>query len=94
MRKLEKTIIGRGEVRGYTFERVYETDKMYIYAQIDNETHKIHSYEVFEKKVNELFDTESYPQSKSFGAWAWSVATLEEAMVKLKEIESRKNESI
>lgn len=93
MKQLEKTIKGRGEVRGYTFERVYETDKMYIYAQIDDETHKIHAYEVFERRVNVLFDTESYPQSKSFGSWAWSFPTFDEAMVKLKEIESKRNES-
>ena len=37
-------------------------------------------YEVFQRRINTLYDCESYPSSKAFGIWAKSVVSKEKAI--------------
>ena len=69
-KQLEKQFEGRGEVRGYSFKQLFESEKAYLYQLTDNETGSVH-YEVFKKVENKQFDCISYPRSNSFGVWAW-----------------------
>lgn len=77
---MEKTLngsfVGRGEVKGYNFNKVKETEKGFIYQK---EKDGNISYEVFKKKYNKRFDCISYPTSKAFGSWAWDCKTLNRA---------------
>ncbi len=78
MKQLNKTIQGRGEVKGYFFTQLEKTNLGYIYEKKCIETNKL-SYEVFKHKENKHFDCVSYPSSKAFGVWAWDCLTLEKA---------------
>jgi hypothetical protein len=61
-------------------------------------------YEVFKKRIiaklvdfkthtysDTLFKVQ-YPKRNAFGAWAWTVKTLERAEIKLKEFKRKKND--
>jgi hypothetical protein len=73
MKKLQETI----KYKGFDYTRVYENDQYYIYEQKlkgDNI-----GFEVFKKKINTLYNCESWPSDKAFGLWAWSTRKLEKA---------------
>lgn len=90
--KLPAQFIGTGEVKGFTFKRVFENEKGYVYGVIQNE--KVH-YEAFYKKVtpvcidfeNRIYSEteykESYPSSKHFGSIAWTANSMDEAINRL-----------
>lgn len=80
MKQLKKNFTGRGEVKGFEFTQIRETDKGFIY-RVD--AGDMSYYEVFKRKENTRFDTVSYPTSKAFGIWAWSVNSLKLAEQKL-----------
>ena len=92
--KLEESFTGTGEVKGFEFTKVAETDNGYVYLVKSSE--KSSNYEVFkkrktpicidfEKKIySETEFKEVYPNSKQFGITAWAAATLESAMERLK----------
>lgn len=85
MKQLEKSFIGKGEVRGFKFEMVHSTPLGYVYAvKDDNVTH----YEVFKHKENTRFKCISYPTSKAFGVWAWSMTNLDKAKQKLESFKT------
>ena len=48
IKKLEKTILGVGEVKGFLFTQIKESDNAYIY-KVETE-HSIH-FELFKKKL-------------------------------------------
>ena len=75
MKELKEYFTGRGEVKGYIFNQIKKNELGYIY---EVKGHNIH-YEVFKKKINTLYDCVSYPTSKAFGKWAWSVGSFERA---------------
>ena len=91
--KLEESFTGTGEVKGFEFTKVAETDNGYVYLVKSSE--KSSNYEVFkkrktpicidfEKKIySETEFKEIYPNSKQFGITAWAAATLESAMERL-----------
>ena len=79
IKQLPTTFIGRGEVRNFVFNQLYEGDKAFLYEIVDGK--KVH-YEVFRKKVNNQYACVSYPNSKSFGLWAWTFTNLEKAKLK------------
>ena len=87
MKKLEKEFIGRGEVRGFKFSQLKKNDHAFIYI-VDDGSNK--RFEVFERRINNKFNCESYPKSKSFGLWAWSYMSLHFALDKFDEITIRK----
>ena len=85
---------GKGEVKGYTFTKMKETENFYIYEVKSEST--LH-YEIFRRKSTPIcidFDNriyseteakEKYPTSKNFGDWAWTSATYERAVEKMME---------
>lgn len=90
--KLERSFIGKGEVKGARFNQKLETDKGYIYKVNDK------YYEVFEKKLvglcidfeNKIYSEtdfkEQYPKSRHFGKWAWTVGSFEKGVKILNEL--------
>ena len=93
--KLQKTFSGIGEVKGFEFTQLRESEKGYIYS-VSNEgnTH----FETFRKKVTPTLidfkkrlysDTEfkeRYPKSKDFGIWAWTFKSIDDAIKNLIEL--------
>lgn len=84
MRELKEDFIGKGEVKGFEFTQLKKTEKGYIYSV--NKGESIH-FEVFKHKYNKRFDCISYPKTRSFGVWAWTVGTFEDACVILNSFE-------
>jgi hypothetical protein len=74
-RALAKQFFGRGEVRGFSFTQLAENDHAYLY-EVEEPCGAIH-YEVFQKKIDDRFNTMMYPKSNSFGKWAFSLQTLD-----------------
>jgi len=70
-------------VKGYSFAMIGMTEKAFIYEVSANG--KKH-HEVFKKKINKRFACVSYPQSKSFGIWAWTFTKIEPAIKKYNEL--------
>lgn len=65
-KELDEVIIGRGEVKGFTFTQLDQSDHAYLYEQKDDEFGDI-NYEVFRRRVNVQFGCVSYPKSNGFG---------------------------
>ena len=83
MKDLPKQFPGRGEVKGYLFTQIRQTDKTFIY-EVSSGDRK--HYEVFKKKLNHRFACVSYPTSKAFGIWAWTYMSLERALEKFEKL--------
>lgn len=91
--KLEKKFEGSGEVKGYSFKRIKESDNGYIYQRFGNNGSI--SYEVFKKRAvakcidfkkriySETDFKEVYPKSKNFGDWAFNCMDLTSANIYL-----------
>lgn len=79
MKNLESTFIGKGQVKGFIFSKVKESEFAFIYEV--NTGNSIH-YEVFEKKINTQFNCISYPRDNAFGSWAFTFINLESAIIK------------
>ena len=91
--KLEDSFIGIGEVKGFEFTKVAETNSGYVYCVRTSD--KSHHYEVFKKRKtpicidfeNKIYSEtdfkEVYPNSKQFGISAWSVKNYETALERL-----------
>lgn len=84
MRELNTTFEGRGETKGFQFRCVSSNDKGYIYEVRTSET-SIH-YEVFKRMDNTQFNCVSYPSSKAFGLWAWTLRNFDSALKKFSEL--------
>ncbi|MBI9036325.1 MAG: hypothetical protein JEZ03_17835 [Bacteroidales bacterium] len=96
--ELPKLFIGTGEVRGFQFTQVKKSESAYIY-QVNVEG-KIY-FEIFERKstqkcidfkqriYSETEFKEIYPKANSFGFWAWTYPTYQQALQKFDEISSR-----
>lgn len=80
MKELQKEFIGRGEVRGFKFKQISETNWGFIY-EVTHEGNKY--YEVFKRKENTQYSNVSYPTSKAFGIWAWWTPSLDKAQARL-----------
>lgn len=81
IKELKKDFIGRGEVKGFKFRQISVTKWGFLYEVSNCDTKY---YEVFKKRINRRFATYSYPASNSFGIWAFTFQTLDEAIDKLK----------
>lgn len=76
IKQLEKEFPGKSEVKGFSFRQITKSDKAYLYeVDVNGKKH----YEVFKHKINTQFGCISYPNSKSFGNWAWTKNALKEA---------------
>jgi hypothetical protein len=72
-----KFFIGRGEVKGFEFCHVEQSEFGLLYEVKDG--NRIY-YEVFRKKSSPpTHESYQYPTSKAFGIWAWTYKTLGEA---------------
>lgn len=90
---IEKSFVGKGEIKGMKFSLLNEIGDYFLWAVVDNnQTH----YEVWKKKVtpvcvdfeNRVYSDTEYkfvkPKSKDFGVWAWSFYNLEQLYKKFK----------
>lgn len=85
MRELPTEFVGKGEVKGFHFRQLDKTEKGYLYEVVtESGTH----YEVFERRVNELYGTVTYPSSKAFGIWAYCIGKLDKAKQRLSDIDN------
>lgn len=75
---------GTGEMKSYSFTKIEESDKAFIYKK-ESTTGK-RSYEVFKKKVNRRFLSEQYPKSNNFGIWAWECSDFDSAFKRFNEL--------
>ena len=83
MKELELEFEGRGEVKGYHFKQVMKSDTAYMYQKTFED---LVNYEVFERRENLYFDCISYPNSPSFGMWAWDFKDIDKAIAKFNEL--------
>jgi hypothetical protein len=93
---LPNEIVGTGEVKGFLFNKIDESDKGYIFHVTTPSGHKY--YEVIKKLVSPLCidfgkklfsETEFkhyYPKSNSFGTEGWSGLDLVGAYKRLKSL--------
>ena len=92
MRDIPKEFDGIGEVKGKHFSGIISNDNAYLY-ECTGENFNPH-YEVFRARKNNRFGVISYPTSKSFGKWAWTFNSLEQAMEKFNEISEDNNDKM
>ena len=85
MKELKNEFKGKGEVSGYAFKQLKKSPYSYLYEVKNEENGSIH-YEVFKRKENTQFDCVSYPRSKSFGLWAWTIVILDKAIEKFDDL--------
>lgn len=66
---------------GFDYKQIKTTDKGFIYSQSmpEDEGGQLIAYEVFEKKINTLFNCISFPTNEAFGKWAWTYKSLKDA---------------
>jgi len=83
MKELQKEFIGIGAVSGFKFTQL-KSGNAYIY-KVEIPTGQIH-YEVFKRVENARFNCISYPGENSFGLWAFTKKTIEEAELKFNEL--------
>ena len=88
---LPEEFIGSGEVRGFIFKRVFQSQVAYIYEVLCEKGTKTY-YEVFLRKMSpvclnfekrEYSDREFkeiYPKAKDFGVWAWTTPDYKKAL--------------
>jgi len=93
---LPQTFVGTGEVKGFTFNRVFDGQHRKIYEVWVEDVPTPH-YEMFEVKTtpicldfaNRVYSEDEvkvvYPKAKDFGVWAWSFNSLESAIKKANE---------
>ena len=79
---LPDNFTGGGEVSGFLFEKLAQTDTAYLFKVTDDR--HVH-FEVFKRRsspvcidfANKIFSEvdfkETYPKSNSFGVWAWTM---------------------
>lgn len=95
LEKLPDNFYGKGEVKGFQFEKVWENSKYYIFEVHPVPNENAH-YELIERKETPVcidFDNkvysqtdfkERFPKAKDFGIWAWTFSTLDKAKSKAK----------
>ena len=83
---LPKSFIGTGEVLGKLFEKEKATKFAYIYKVGDYDFPGLFYYEIFKRKVNQLYNTETYPSANQFGKWAYTTHNYTRALKIMKQI--------
>jgi hypothetical protein len=78
LKELPMEFNGRGEVRVFMFIRIYKSDRRYLY-KVAQPRLPVH-FEVFKRVDNKRFGCVSYPNSNSFGVWAWTAKDLDSAL--------------
>lgn len=83
---LPHQFIGKGEVKGFIFTKIQESEKAFLYEVNNGSNIK---YEVFKKKAKTNSKRYCYPTSKAFGVWAWCPSTLSRAIDIFNEINTK-----
>lgn len=98
MKELEIEFQGTGEVSNFTFKQIASSTRGYVYELTDE--NKNRHYESFERKEQQKSDTlikgkkvsfeekVIYPNSNSFGVWAFCYMNIESAMKRFEQISS------
>lgn len=86
MKCLNDVIISPKGLAGFTLTKVYSDEKYYIYKKTNTEMGYDAGYELFEKRINTMFKTESVPGGEAFGIWAWQLRTYDECINKLTKL--------
>jgi len=81
VKSLPKQFAGKGQVKGFIFTQVKQSDKAYIYQV--NTGCSIY-YEVFKKKVKTNSICHCFPTAKAFGKWAWTHMSIDKAELKFR----------
>lgn len=84
IKNLPDQFIGKGQVKGFLFTKIKESDKAFIF-EVDSHCSKKH-YEVFRKESKTNSVRFCYPTSKGFGFWAWCPCSIEKALQIFEEI--------
>jgi hypothetical protein len=77
MRQLEKTFVGKGQVKGFLFTQLKKTEFAYLY-EVDNGSNK--AFEIFKHRENTRFGCVTYPSNKAFGIWAKTTRDFQRAL--------------
>lgn len=80
MKKLDEQVRSPNGLGGFVLTRLNDFPDYYIYEQFQTRLDKVVGYHVFEKKINAMFNCESYPGGEAFGVWAWQATTYEQAL--------------
>src|SRR2546428_13866776 len=84
IRELPDNYIGKGEVKGFYFKKLFGNEFAYLYEVSDSDGNQ--RFEVFNRKINVRYSCISYPGSKSFGLWAWSCTTIDKAFERFEKL--------
>lgn len=79
--KLPDQILGEESTKGIFYQKTEENQFGYIYEAKDLDCPKVKYFEVFQKM--NINNKEIYPRDESFGFWAWTYPTLEQAKKRL-----------
>lgn len=85
VKDLKEEFEGTGEVKGFKFIQKAKNDVAYLYEVHVTDVVECH-YEVFEKRINTMFNCVSYPKANAFGVWAWCIFDYNRAVEKFKEL--------
>ena len=96
IKELEDNFIGTGNVSGFKFKKLHQTELGYLY-EVDSGDEDIH-YEVFQRKTTPICldfekkifsDTDSkviYPRDEHFDSWAFCILEYKDALNKLNSL--------
>ena len=96
---LKQNFVGTGEVKGFIFDLIKETDLGFIY-KVTTSSNKPH-YEIMKKVLvakcldfkKRLFSETDFrytlPRSYNFGSWCWTAITMDRAIEILNSLEKQ-----
>lgn len=88
MKKLSDTVVSPKGLAGFTLTKVYEDDKYYIYKKTNTEFGYEAGYELFERRINTMFNCETVPGGEAFGIWAFQLHSYDAAIEKLNKLKT------
>lgn len=91
IKELRDVFDGMGEVGGYRFVLEDRDGYAYVYRVELIVDPSCYHYEVFERRVNDVYGCVKYPRSKAFGDWAFCYRRGERdlAFIKFRELSNR-----
>ncbi len=95
MKELEKEFVGVGEVKGFLFRQIMQSETAYLYEVNDEGSFHYEVFKRVEKQASQAMRDNvlinfsakvSYPSAKSFGTTAWTYRNLDTAIEKFKTL--------
>lgn len=90
MKYLNDVIISPKGLAGFTLTKVYTDDEYYIYHKRHTEIGYCGGYELFERRINTMFQCETVPGGEAFGIWAFQLRSYDAALNKLSQLKNQK----